>query len=74
LSALISIIDDQLSTSKELLSSLSNEPQIRHQIEQLVEIRNKLNEQFDVNLHLRFLLSNLMCFFSSKSKVHHQTM
>ena len=45
-------IEKNLSLAKDLSVILTNEPQIRHQIEQLIEIRNKIKEQFDVNLFL----------------------
>jgi len=48
-------IENHLSSARDLSINLPNEPQIRHQIEQLIEIRNKIKEQFDVNPFILYL-------------------
>jgi hypothetical protein len=48
-------IENHLSSARDLSVILTNEPQLRHQIEHLIEIRNKIKEQFDVNLFLSFI-------------------
>ncbi len=49
LNSLTLTIDNYLTSAKDLINILPNEPQIRHQIEQLIDFRNKIKEQFDVN-------------------------
>jgi hypothetical protein len=49
------IIEQNLASAIDLSVILTNEPQIRHQIEQLIEIRNKIKEQFDVNRFLSLI-------------------
>jgi hypothetical protein len=48
LDSLTLTIENYLSLARDLSVNLPNEPQIRHQIEQLIDIRNKIKEQFDV--------------------------
>ncbi|CAF1499745.1 unnamed protein product, partial [Rotaria sordida] len=48
--SLISTIENNLSLAKDLSLILTNEPQIRHQIEQLIQIRNKIKEQFNLTI------------------------
>ena len=41
-------IDDHLLLIKDISHKLINEPKLQHQIEQLIHIRNKMKEQFNV--------------------------
>ena len=55
LQSLILTIENHLNSGRDLTNVLPNEPQIRHQMEQLIDIRNKIKEQFDViSLHFHF--------------------
>jgi hypothetical protein len=63
LNSLTLTIENHLSLARDLSVNLPNEPQIRHQIEQLIEIRNKIKEQFDVK---EFIFSIDLFIFSSR--------
>jgi hypothetical protein len=55
-------IENHLASGRQLSDKLPSEPQIRHIMEQLIEIRNKIKEQFDVNSWDSFLLYSFLCF------------
>jgi ATP-dependent Clp protease ATP-binding subunit ClpA len=55
LTSLTLTIEQNLSLARDLSVILTNEPQIRHQIEQLIEIRSRIKEQFDVNIYPSFI-------------------
>ncbi|CAF1543763.1 unnamed protein product, partial [Adineta steineri] len=47
LTSLTLIIENNLSSARDLSVILTNEPQIQNLIEQLIEIQNKLKEQYE---------------------------
>jgi hypothetical protein len=62
LTSLTLTIENNLVSARDLSNILPNEPQIRHQIEQLNETRNKIKEQFDVNIISSFFCLNIYFF------------
>jgi hypothetical protein len=62
LTSLTLTIENNLLSARDLSNILPNEPQIRHQVEQLNETRNKIKEQFDVNIISSFFCLNIYFF------------
>lgn len=59
--------ENNLSLAHELSLVLTNESQIRYQVEQLIQIRNKIKEQYDVSADSIFTISYfyiLNCLYS----------